>query len=79
MGVKGVTLTPSIIKNNMDNTLSTMTTLTQFIQNMFGAIFDTFELLASNLMQRPVVFGLGMGYWVLLFMSMGIILGDFIH
>ena len=56
-----------------------MTTLTQFIQNMFGAIFDTFEFLASNLMQMPVIFGLGMGYWVLLFMSMSIILGDFIH
>lgn len=57
-----------------------MDVLITFLQNIFGSFFDAFEYLASKLLNDlPVIFGLSMGNWVLLFMATSIILGDFLQ
>ena len=56
-----------------------MSDLTIFITSIFGSWFDAIEFWATKLLwELPNVFGLSFGAWILLFMVVGIILGDFI-
>lgn len=56
-----------------------MTDLTNFLTNIFGSFLDAVEFWATKLLyELPTIFGLRMGTWILLFMVVGILLGDFI-
>lgn len=56
-----------------------MQDLLNYVTNSTAALFDALEYWADILLHRlPLVFGVSFGVWLLAFMFLGIVLGDFL-
>ncbi len=51
-----------------------MNELLTHVTNLVSPMFESLDYLMSNFLALPEVFGLGIGYWFLLFLGVGIIL-----
>ena len=50
-----------------------MNELLTHVTNLVSPMFESLDYLMSNFLALPEVFGLGIGYWFLLFLGVGII------